>query len=285
MVLKHCLLSFLFALSALASVAQENELVRGLYVGYDDFKANSPLGTDKFYLDTAPRKSNEWIGTESISVYLDETNRKVFNVWGFCDGHGQYIQMQKDFFKLEFARDTVSFYGYGRPEDEDLGPASNLAGTVGGASAASSARSDAKTRRVRYMLDPTSGAIINYPVPVKKAVPHTEKPQMKLVIYRGAKREMDSTITVRIEDQAAIAFAPSSYYQTELPLGRDSIKVCYGQAEDQCILIAPTASKVVYILASISDRGAVAKLEEVSTSQGEWDSEIARSLQLKREGK
>ena len=265
-------------------LAQPENLVRGLYVSFEDFQSNNPLGTDKFYLSTSPRKSQQWLGTESISVHLDESNRKVFNVWGFCDGTGQYIQMDKDFFKLEFANDTISFYGFGRPEDEDLGAVSNLAGTVGNATAASNARAEAKTKRVRYMLDPATGTVLKYPTPIKLQTTVIENPVLNIIVYRELKREKDSLLLVKIEDSEPIALVPASVYRASYPPSAiDSIHLCYGPSFNQCLKVERTAATTVYVLATLPDRTGEAKLERVPTSQGEWDSEIARTLQSKRE--
>jgi hypothetical protein len=166
----------LFVLFSISSNAKE-ELKRGIYYTYEDFKNNTPDTIDAFYVVKKERKRKNWKGTYSLTPRFAEGGKKIKHIWGFCDGEQAYIFHQKEFFPIEKTETNHVFFGYAQKRGSVKGGGAIIAGVevagsipyfgfiigapiflTGGIIAASTA-SSYKKDKIEYLINPRNGAI------------------------------------------------------------------------------------------------------------------------------
>ena len=106
------LIFILFSLISFQINAQTDTteiLKRGIYLNHIDYVNNAPSIRDSFIIKHHIRQQAAWRGELAYTPKYFDTNKKVDDAWGYCDGHKQYIYFQNSFFELVKKNDTIGF--------------------------------------------------------------------------------------------------------------------------------------------------------------------------------
>ncbi len=158
-------------------ILKEN-LKRGIYQTYEQFVNNDPIIADSFYIEKKERKRKNWKGTYSLTPRFTENDKKIKQIWGFCDGTTVYVYHQKEFFPIEMNDNDIDFFGYGNKkgsskEGVDIMNVGGWICTGGitivvglpivmvGGIVAISTSSSYKKHKVEYTIDPQNGDIVS----------------------------------------------------------------------------------------------------------------------------
>lgn len=262
---------------SLYTVGQESDLVKGLYLSFAEFIDNSPRGTDQFYEETKNRSGTAWEGTQSITLHLNETDRKISNVWGYCSGENQYIQHQGDYFPIIKRQDSLLFEGYAQVQKDDwyTGEYQNPADAK---RAKSNAIDQARLKRHYFFIDTQTGTVH----PIIKGSKFSKPIAMEIVVYRLAKRQRDSTFALTINDGNTTYCTPNSVYSYLVSPETNGATVCLLD-QDICVDIPFNPDEPQYIEASLLTSEEIPTIQHVKKEKGEWDSQEIRSELRKSE--
>ena len=267
-------LSILFACFVLIGMAQDEDQTKGLYLTYQEFATNSPNGTDQFYMTKSPRNGSAWEGTDQIIIRLNESDRKVSNIWGYSDGKQAYIKHRIDFFPVLIANDSLLFYGYGTVTKEDwyTGEYQNPADAK---RAKANAIDKAKLVKHKYSINKQSGEVTKVPT-------HSERAKltanyMEVVIYRQLKRQRDSTIIITVNDANPTRCSVNSVHSYLVSPDMNGATICLNDDDHTCIDIPFNQKELQYIEVSMRVDESITILRHTKQEEGEWNSKQINS--------
>jgi len=259
-----------------ASFGQESNLIKGLYLSFPEFLENSPRGTDQFYEEETNRAGTAWEGTQSITLRLNKTDRKISNVWGYSDGAHQFIQHQDDYFIIEIRNDSFLFDGYELVKKDDwyTGEYQNPSDAK---RAKKNALEQAKLKKHHFYIDKETGDAIR----IIKGQNEMKSNAMELVIYRLGKKQMDTTFEITINDANATSCSPNSVYSYLISPESNGATVCL-QDQDICLDIPFNTNEPQYVEVSRLISDSHATLKHVKKEKGEWDAQEIQSEMKKK---
>ena len=257
---------------------QELNLQRGAYKTYDDFKAVIPSIIDSFYIESKPRKSDNWEETYSLVPKYSSSNKKIKKVWGFCDGSNIYIFHQIEFFPLEIQDSQLIFYGYGIVDNSAVGTAGVIGGAIGAGIYGATVLAQAKNQKVKYVIDPSTGQVVNKGA---KAISKTGN----LILYRRGSKEREEAINFTINESNTYSFVPSSYRVLNFNPSAGPISICPTTESSDCTNLILEWDEPKYVRVSFSKKDATPSITEVETSEGEFESVASKRQQKKRDKK
>lgn len=136
-----------------------NEVIKtGIYSSYNELKNNTPSNTDEFVIEKKLRTNEPWAGSNEIIPKFKERNRKIKKVWAIADQGQVYVYHQKEFFPLIIEKNKLYFYGFGIPDFGTVSTGAVIGGLIGAGIASGIENSNAKKQKVKYILDPNTGA-------------------------------------------------------------------------------------------------------------------------------
>ena len=248
--------------------SQENTLLKGIYLGHLEFFNNSPKGTDQFYIEKSSREGTAWEGSESITIRLNESDRKITNVWGFSFGESAYIQYQNDFFPIFSAEDSILFYSYGTVSKEDW-----YKGDYQNPSDAKRAKANAidkaKLEKHKYLIDQNSGEITR--VPTKLELEELAEKYMEVIIYRISKKEKDSAFVVTVNDGNPTICQINSVHSYLVSPEMGETTICLSDDDHTCIDIPFNQKTPQYVEVSLKENETKAELRLAKQEEGEWN--------------
>ncbi len=260
--------------------AQENTLLKGLYLSHLEYLNNSPKGTDQLYIEKSIRKGNAWEGSESITIRLNESDRKIINVWGFSDGESAYIQYQNDFFPIFSAEDSILFYSYGTVSKEDW-----YKGDYQKPSDAKRAKANAidkaKLEKHKYLIDQNSGAITR--VPIKLELEELAEKYMEVIIYRISKKQKDSVFVVTVNDGNPVICQINSVHSYLVSPEMGETTICLSDDDHTCIDIPFNHKTPQYVEVSLKENETMTELRLAKKEEGEWKSGQIMSFKKRAE--
>ena len=105
-----------------------------------------------------------------------------------------------------------------------------------------------------------------------------------LVMYRDSKRQLDNLVQLKIQDTGTFSAIPNSYWWNKYSTADSTLNICWVSNEMQkCLDIDISAGGTYYVSVSLSERYKAIMVELVDDSEGEWDSDLVRKAQFKRE--
>ena len=286
----HLLTTFFLATILLNS--QETKTIdsqkqkRGIYKSVAEFIANEP-SIDSFYVDSVERIDFVWRGTYSLIPRYFETNKKVKEIWGFCDGTNTYIFHQFDFFLLENKGEEYSFVGFELVENKGEFGAVLIGQVMAGLGGAilnywafsHEMKLEARKKKMRYTLK-KSGQIIH---------PNTYIPFIrfqegyKINIYRKSFNELDSVLVISVDENQYNSFIPNSYQSFYFDSTKTTVKLCFGENLEECITVKLKKDESNYVQCSLKVKNDPPKVFEVYLEKGEYDSFKPEKAQKKRD--
>lgn len=283
------LIFILFSLISLQICAQTDTtkiLKRGIYLSHKDYVNNTPSIRDSFTIKSHERLQNAWRGSIAFTPKYYDTNTKVDDAWGFCDGHKQYIYFQDSFFELVKNNDTIGFDGYAvanvEKENANVTTGYIIGGLTGLLIAEVINNSNKVKYKIPYILDPNSGAIsCRNPAPI---LPHP-RTISKLYIYRTKIKEKDEPVKFSVNDSLFYDFIPFSFIEMEFTVSDLETKICYGTDYSECIYVKHNNSIPRYVKVVSNKKTGEEYLEIVKETQGKNESFAAENQQRKREKK
>lgn len=112
----------------------------------------------------------------------------------------------------------------------------------------------------------------------------TEAKPVYLVIYRRSRKELNEPVSLVIQDSAIFEAMPDSYWWNKYSSADSILSICWNKEEDKhCQKIDVTDGGTFYVSVSKDEKSQVISVQYVEDGEGEWDSELARKAQLKRE--
>lgn len=268
---------------AVGSNAQTNSMVKGVYRTFDEFKAGIPTVVDSFYIDSVPRKKQKWLGTYIITPRYAKNNKRIKEIWGFCDGKQSYIFFQSEFFPLDFTGADISFDAYGIYDASGAVVSAMAFGGIGIGIYVVVASEAAKGERVKYILNLNNGGILTAE---KLDLIGRTVQSRKLVLYRGTKKESKEPMLFSINDTIINSFEPGSYLEKIIPPGSNKVSICYGNKFEKCetILFIDLTQYVECFYSGQTNKDEY-KFVAVSPAQGEYRSVWSYDVQSRREKK
>ena len=262
--------SLLFVCLATFAKSQDKTIQKGLYLSYQEFIDDAPKGTDQFYIETSPRSGSNWEGTDAITIRLNESDRKITNIWGFSDGASAFIKHQSDFFPLEAKDDSIFFYGYGTVTKNDW-YTGEYQKSIDAKRAKANAIDRAKLEKHKYVLISENGSIER--VPTKAELEELAANSMEIIIYRLSKKQKDSTFIITVNDANPTRCDRNSVHSYLISPDMNGATICLNDDDHTCLDIPFNENEPQYIEVSLTTNETSAQLKHAKQEEGEWNAE------------
>ena len=258
---------------------EKGTLKRGVYANFGDFLSNEPSIVDSFLVNIVPRDKEIWEGTFSLTPRYAAGSKKVKKVWGFSDGEKAYVFNEIEYFEVDVEDDELIFYGYDKIEDSGAMAAGVLGGVIGGAIYAAAQLSKAKSQKVRYRIDPSTGLALH---PNAEALANRAEFTKELVIYRRSKKEALENFVFSLDDSLKYTFPPDSYVLLKYRISDLEIQICFGSSFDNCNNVSLENEGTTFVKCSIAEGTSIITVEKVDEDEGWFDWAKVEKVQDKR---
>ncbi|MEM7552482.1 MAG: DUF6563 family protein [Bacteroidota bacterium] len=138
-----------------------NSVKDGVYENFQEVLAKAPSYSGDLKIEKKERKQENWEGTYDLKVRYGDSNKKLKDIWGFAQDGVLYVKHLEFYFELIATEKELYFYGYGVPNTQAVNTGAIIGGAIGGGIAAASESARMKKQKIKYLLDPQTGGIMN----------------------------------------------------------------------------------------------------------------------------
>lgn len=257
---------------------------RGLFSTFEEFIINKPRIVDSFYVELKPRKNEVWEDTPTLIPRFVKNNRKIQNIWGFSDGQSVFIYYQNEYFQVDIYDEEISFLAFADIDELRLQNVGVFAGPLHAGIATEKARKASRSQRIKYIIDPLTGEIVN------STIEYDKEGKIKiyttdLIFYRDGKKELDQPFKFTFGDDKIYSLPPNSCFELKVEVSDEPLFVCFGEGLKECKALITDEHKKYYMECSISSKKKVPTLTEVDDVNGEYYYALAKKAQKRRDNK